>query len=104
MFVVRCAICNMTGDFENAKRYMGESVAASRALNLGPQTAWSLTHTAVSLTYMTRFAEAKEKADEAVAFSESIGDLAHLSEALALPTVFYYMSVGDLDNAKASAL
>ena len=103
MFTVRCAVCNMTGDFENAKRYMGESLEASRSLNLGPQAAWSLAHTALSLTYMTRFAEAKEKLEEAIQFAESIGDLAHLSEALAYPAVYCYMFTGDLDKAQASA-
>ncbi len=103
MFWMRCGICTMTADFGNAEKYLGESVAIGRELDLKEQMSFGLTHLANTLVFMTRFDEGFARAQEALAIAEEIGNRQRQAELLAFPVPMYYMHVGDLDTALAQA-
>ena len=60
-----CYIRTATGDFEDAVDHLSESAEIGRDLELEEPRLFGLTHTANTLTYMTRFEEAWQKAQEA---------------------------------------
>ncbi len=101
--ITRCTLMMAAGDFDNTVKYMNEVVDIGRDLKLGEQMAFGLTHVANALTYMTRFEEAWDKAQEARVLTESIGDKLHLSEVLGNPIAFYHLRNGDLDQAMSNA-
>jgi class 3 adenylate cyclase/tetratricopeptide (TPR) repeat protein len=103
LYTLRCGMCTFSGDFEGAVKYLGESVEIGRELNVKEQMAYGLTHTANTLTFMTRFDEAWQTAQEAYQVAQEVGDLQHLSEVLLSPIAFYHLRNGDLDAARRAA-
>ncbi len=103
LYTVRCGICTMTGDFQNAVHYLGESAEIGRELNIKEQMAFGLTHTANTLTYMARFDDAWEKAQEAMMVSQEINHQMHIAELKAFPIPFHHLHHGELDAARAVA-
>ena len=103
MFTIRCQICTASGDFETAVKYLRESTQIGQALNRQDQVAYSLTHTANTLMFLTRYDESFAKAEEAMKMSEQIGDRAHEAELLTLTFPSLYIRNGDLDTARKLA-
>lgn len=103
MFTIRCQICTASGDFETAVKYLRESTQIGQALNRQEQVTYSLTHTANTLMFLTRYDEAFAKAEEAMRMSEQIGDRAHEAELLTLTFPPLYIRNGDLDTARKLA-
>jgi class 3 adenylate cyclase/tetratricopeptide (TPR) repeat protein len=103
MFTVRCGICNGTGDFDGAIRYLGESIAVGRELDVKEQMAFGLTHTASTFMFLTKFDEAWQKAQEAMRLCEEIGDRQHQAELFAGVYPFVHICRGELDTARAFA-
>jgi len=103
LYTLRCGMCTFSGDFEGAVKYLGESVEIGRELNVKEQMAFGLTHTANTLTFMTRFDEAWQTAQEAYQVAQEVGDLQHLAEVLAFSIAAYHLRNGDLDAARRAA-
>jgi tetratricopeptide (TPR) repeat protein len=103
MFTIRCQICTASGDFETAVRYLRESTQIGQALNRQEQVTYSLTHTANTLMFLTRYDESFAKAEEAMQMSEQIGDRAHQAELLTLTFPPLYLRNGDIETAKKLA-
>lgn len=101
--ITRCTLMMASGDFDETVHYMNEVVALGRDMNLGSQMAYGLTHTANALTYLTRFDEGWEKAQEARRVAEENGDKLHLAEVMTNPLAFGRLRNGDIDGAMASA-
>ena len=103
MFTIRCQVCSLAGDFPAVAKYMGESIELGRRLNIKEQMAYGLTHMTGALTNMTRFAEARATAVEAMQIIELTGALQHKVELLMVPIPIHHMLDGDLDAARAAA-
>jgi len=99
LFTVRCGICNMIGDLGNAAKYLGESVEIGRELNLKEQMAYGLSHMAGTLTNLTQFDKAAEKAREALELSRQIGNRFREAEVLTFPIAYCHLRDGELDAA-----
>jgi class 3 adenylate cyclase/tetratricopeptide (TPR) repeat protein len=103
LYTVRCGICNMMGDFGNAAKYLGESVEIGRELDLEEQMAYGLSHMAGTLTNLTKFDDAAQKAREALELARSIGNRFREAEVLTFPIAFCHIRNGDLDAAHLAA-
>ena len=98
--------CFMTvpfGDFDNAIEHLDEAAKIGSDLNLEEPRLFGLTHTANTLTYMTRFEEASKVTREALQLDEDLGNHKWRSELLGFPSVLYHLRNGDLDSARESA-
>ena len=82
---------------------MSESAEIGREIDAEEPRLFGLTHTANTLTYMTRFEDARKATQEARQLAEELGSRKWLSEILALPTTLYHLRNGDLDAAFQSA-
>ncbi len=98
-----CYIRTATGDFEDAVGHLSESAQIGRDLDLEEPKLFGLTHSANTLTYMTQFEEAWEKAQEARQLAEELGNQKWLAELMVLSTSLHYLRNGDLDAAFQSA-
>lgn len=103
MLMMRCGICTMSANFDDAMHYLGESVRVGQELNVKEQQAFGLTHLANTLVFMARFDDAWQKVHEALAVSEAIGDKKHIGEALAFAVPIGHLRRGDLDAARQAA-
>lgn len=103
LYTVRCGNCTIVGDFANAAHYLAESVQIGRELDMKDPIAFGLAHTANTYTFMARFDDAWEKAQEALKFSEEVGNQLRIAEVYVAPIPFYYLHRGDLDAARAAA-
>jgi len=103
LYGIRCAVCMTTADFDNAVRYLDESVQIGRQLNLKEQLAFGLAHISDTLTIMTRFDEAWRLGQEAYQIAEEIGNREHLSHLLISTIPFHHLREGDLDAAYRAA-
>ena len=100
---IRCMMCSVRGDFEGMARHMGEVVQIAHEVNMHEQEVTGLAHVANALTYMTRFDEAWEKAQEAIALARNVGDRLHEAELLSYAIPLHYLVAGDLDTAQKCA-
>ena len=91
------------GDFDDAVGHLNESAQIGLDLGLEEPRLFGLTHTANTLTYMTRFEEAWEVTQEARQLAETVGNRKWLAENLALPSTLHHMRNGDLDAASETA-
>jgi tetratricopeptide (TPR) repeat protein len=98
-----CYIHTATGNFEGAVDHLSEAAQIGRDLELEEPRLFGLTHTANTLTYMTRFEEAWPAAQEARQLAEDLGNRMYLSELLALTMPFSHLRNGELDAARQSA-
>lgn len=99
LFIIRCQMCSVAADFDGAVNYMGQAVAAGRAVGIQEQMALGLAHIASTQIFMTRLDEAYKTAQEGLALTREIGDREHFAEAQeALGE--YYLLRGDLNAAR----
>ncbi|MCZ6892176.1 MAG: AAA family ATPase [Chloroflexi bacterium] len=98
-----CYLLTSTGDFDDAVGHLSESAEIGRTLNLEEPRLFGLTHTANTLTYMTRFDEAWEKAQEARQLAGEMKNQKWLAELSVVAISLYHLRNGDLDEAGQSA-
>jgi class 3 adenylate cyclase/tetratricopeptide (TPR) repeat protein len=103
MFNVRCMMCTTTADFEGVVRYMSESVQIARELNVKEQLAHGLDHIAGTLTYMTRFDEAWQTAQEGLQLARELGNRECEAGFLVMAVPFYHLRNGNLESAWQTA-
>ena len=102
-YTIRCGVCNSSGDFDGAAHYLGESIQIGSMIDNAELKAFGLTHTAMTMIFMTRFDEALETAHRAMELVEQIGHRMHQSELLAFVVPYAHMVRGDLDGASGVA-
>jgi class 3 adenylate cyclase/tetratricopeptide (TPR) repeat protein len=100
---IRCGVYNMSGNFEEAAKYLDESVKIGRQTDQKEQQAIGLCHFTNTMTFMTRFDEAWKTAQEAWQVSEELGDRLHQFELLSYPIPYYHLRNGDLQAAQRAA-
>ena len=98
-----CYLRTAGGDFEGAIDHLEESATIGEELDAEEPKLFGLTHTANTLTYMTRFDEAWDAAQTARKAAEATGNSKYLSELNILPIPFYHLRNGDMDAALDSA-
>lgn len=91
------------GEFDDAVDHLSKSADIGQQLDLEEPKLFGLTHTATTLTYMTRFEEAWKTAQEAFALAEELGNRKWQAELLALPISFHHLVNGDLGGVLRSA-
>ena len=91
------------GAFDEAVEHLEEAAEIGQNLALEEPRLFGLTHIANTLTYMTRFDQAREKVLEALPLAEQLGNKKWQSELLGLSTPIYHMRNGDLDAAAEAA-
>ena len=97
-----CYIRTATGDFENAEDHLRDAARIGAEQELEEPRLFGLSHTANTLTYMTRFDEAWQVAQEAREEAERLGNRRYLSEVLAFTLPLNHLQKGDLDAAHLS--
>ena len=98
-----CYIYTSTGDFDGALGHQKESLQIGRDLDVDEPRLFGLAHIANTMTYLTRFDEAWETADEARKKAEELGNRKYLSEALTFPIPLVHLRNGDMDLALEAA-
>jgi len=100
--LVHCQMCTAQADFESVVKHMSELVEIGQGLGSKEYIATGLEHVASSLLYLTRFEEAQEKANEALAAAQEVGN--REIEALMLTSTIPLLAIrnGDLDAARAA--
>jgi len=91
------------GEFDDAVEHLSKSASIGQQLDLEEPKLFGLTHTATTLTYMTRFDEAWQAAQEAFALAEELGNRRWQAELLALPISFHHLMEGNLGEVLRSA-
>ncbi len=91
------------GMFDDAVEHLNESARIGRDLQLEEPRLFGMAHIANTLTYMTRFDEAWEVAQEARQLAEELGNRKWQAALLALPSPLYHIRIWDLDTALREA-
>ena len=91
------------GQFEEAVEHLEEAAEIGRNLEMDEPRLFGLTHIANTLTYMTRFEEAREMVLEALPLAERLSNRKWQAELLGLSTPIYHLRNGDLEAAMESA-
>lgn len=102
MAVLRCQTCLPAANFSAAIESLGSSVDVAREIGVKEELAEGLVHSANTLSYMTRFDDAWEAAQEGMALAQELDDLLKQAELYGGPYVFEFMRRGDLDSALQS--
>ncbi len=84
-----CYIYTSTGDFDGALGHQKESLQIGQDLDEDEPRLFGMAHIANTLTYLTGFDEAWEKAEEARQKAEELGNRKYISEALTFPIPMY---------------
>ena len=91
------------GQFDEAVEHLEEAAEIGKNLELEEPRLFGLTHISNTLTYMTRFEEAREMVLEALPLAERLGNRKWQAELLGLSTPIYHLRNGDLDAAMEAA-
>lgn len=102
--LIRCQMCTAQADFDGVINYMGEIVEVGNELGDKAHIALGLEHVASSLTYLTRFDEAQEKAQEALKISREIGDREHEAGLLTVTIPLCFIRDGKFNEAREALL
>jgi class 3 adenylate cyclase/tetratricopeptide (TPR) repeat protein len=103
LHMVRCGICTATGDLDGAISHLGESTQLGRELNAEEPLLFGLAHSASTLTFLARFDEAWEKAQEALKIAEELGNRRYIAELMDFTIPFHHLHHGDLALARETA-
>jgi tetratricopeptide (TPR) repeat protein len=101
MNLLRCLMCTFRADFENVYRYMDRVVELGQEVNNQEYIVTGLTHVTISLVYMTKFEQAEERGQKALATARQAGDRMHESDLLAEGLPLIALHHGDLPGAEA---
>src|SRR5205823_5514839 len=102
-YTMRCAICTMAADFEGAEKHLGEAVELGFSINSKETQAFGKAHLSNTLTYMTRFDEAWQAAQDALRISRESANREREADVLTFSIPFYYLRNGDLEAARQAA-
>lgn len=97
--MIRCMMCTAMADFDGVIQHMGHLAQVGEQLGSKEFMAMGMNHVASTLLYMTRFDEAREKAQEALAVAREIGDRLHEAALLTESIPFYHLRQGELVTA-----
>ncbi len=103
LHMVKCGICTATGDLDGAIGHLGESTELGREMEAEEPLLFGLTHSANTLTFMTRYEEAWELSQEALQQSERLGNRRFKAEILTFPIAWNHLRNGDLEAARQAA-
>ena len=98
-----CYLRVPAGDFEGAQDHLSDAARIGAQLSAAEPRLFGLTHIASTYTYMTRFEEAWQAAQEARRLAEELGGKQYLAELLAHPIAFCHLRNGEIDAARRSA-
>ncbi len=102
MSLIRCQMCTARGDFEGVIQHMDEVVQIGQETGSREHLMLGLEHISTSLVYLARFAEAQEKALEALALAREVGNQEEEAWLLGLALALCALSRGDIEEARAS--
>ncbi len=97
--LIHCQVCTAKSDFKSVVETMAEVVALGKELNNQEYVLLGLGHVATSLVYMTRFDEAKVKAEEGLRVAREIGEREHEAWLLSMPIAVCHIRDGDFAAA-----
>ena len=103
MHMVYCYTRTILGDFDGAFDRLTKAEKISRNQELIDGQLFSMTHLANTLNHMTRYEEAREMAEQALALAREHGSRVYESELLGQTLSMYYISTGDLETARSHA-
>ena len=103
LHMIQCYLTVPFGEFDEAITHLDEAVKIGSDLKLEEHELFGLTHTANTLTYMTRFDEASRVAAQALQLAKDLGNLKWQSELQGLLAPILHMRNGDFDSAIQSA-
>jgi len=100
--LIRCQMCTAQADFESVIKHMNQLVEIGQGVGSKEYIASGLEHVASSLLYLTRFEEAQDKADKALAAAREVGN--REIEAIILTFTIPMLAIrnGDLTGAHAA--
>ncbi len=96
---VRCGICTMVADFDNAAKHLENAAELGRRIENLDTTAYGLAHRANMLTHLMKFDEVYEVSMEGLQVSDAAGHLEHKANIMSYPLPVYYMHKGNLAEA-----
>jgi predicted ATPase len=102
LHMMKCVVCTVTGDLDGAIEHLGESVQLGRDLDAEEPLLFGLTHSANTLTYLARFEEAWNAAQEAYRKAEQLGNRRYLSDLQTFAIAYHHICAGDLTAARQS--
>jgi class 3 adenylate cyclase/tetratricopeptide (TPR) repeat protein len=100
--MAQCYLHTGAAEFDDVEYYMREVSRLGRELGAEEPTLFGMVHLAQTLIYLTRFDEAREQAQLALAEAERLGHAKFQAELLTLAIPFGHMRDGDLDAATAA--
>ena len=98
--------CYMTvpfGEFDEAIDHLDQAAKIGSDLDMEEPRLFGLTHTANTLTYMTRFEDARRVAQQGLQLAEQLGNRKWQAELLGLSAPIHHLCDGDLGAAIHSA-
>jgi tetratricopeptide (TPR) repeat protein len=98
--LIHCQICTAKSDFKSVVDTMAEVVALGQEMSNQEYVVLGLEHVATSLVYMTRFDEAKIKAEEGLRVAHEIGEREHEANLLTMPIPVCHIREGDFAAAR----
>ncbi len=103
LHMVYCYSHTISGEFDEAFDRLSQAEEISRHQNLVDGQLFSMTHLANTLNHMTRYEEAKEMGERALAIAREAGNRVYESELLGQTLPMYDLSTGDLRSAQRHA-
>ena len=100
---VNCYMTVPFGKFDEAVDHLSEAAKIGQDLAMDEPRLFGMTHTANTLTYMTKFDEAKQAAQEALQLAEELGNRMWQSELRGLSIPIHHLRSGNLEAARQSA-
>jgi len=98
-----CFIRLPLGIFDEAEHHLGAATRIGHDVGQKPLEVFGLTHTANTLTCMTKFDDAWEMAKRAMALADEIGDREHAAELRIFAIPMVQLRNGDPDAARRTA-
>jgi class 3 adenylate cyclase/tetratricopeptide (TPR) repeat protein len=100
--LIRCQMCTAQADFESVIKHMNDLVEIGKELGSNEFVNEGLQHAAGSLLFLTRFEEAREKANEGLALARESGNRQREAQLLSMVMPLLALAEGDIEEAKAS--
>lgn len=98
----QCYLRTSNAEFDEVEHYMQEVTELGEAMNDAEPTLFGMSHFANTLVYLTRFDEALEQAEKALAKAEELGNLKYQAEILTFVIPTCHLRNGDVETAMAA--
>ena len=103
LHMVYCYNHTLSGQFDEAFERLTQAEKITRNQNLVDGQLFSMTHLANTLNHMTRYGEAKDMAQQALALAREAGNRVYESELVGMTLPICYLSAADLRSAQSHA-